>query len=388
MKYRLPILTVFVTVAMLALFNREKARVVFDLLRNPTVGPTRDADAPRVQSLPYASPGEDSNRDRATQDRASHGQAAQADPEQSSPLLAESLHSLRQVPNLEAKLRVRIELMGHSLTGVGSYLQSAGDDAIRSRLELKMQVADRVASLLQVNDGRFSWLRDDLDREPRLVRIDLRRLREEATDGKRRLVDRESGASDSDLEFVAAVPVRNSKTGESPSSASSFRRPWALLGGLPRLICDLDDNFEFDAPRETRRGDIPVWVVEGRWRTDSLARVLPGQRQRILEGKPLSTSQLPAFVPHAVRLTLGRSDELPGFPYLIEFLRGQGKSWHPRQVSEAEDTSPMVAMEIYEVRVPEELDPSLFKYNPANQDVVDRTEELIGRAGRENTTRR
>ena len=277
----------------------------------------------------------------------------------------------------------------------GSYLQLAGDDAIRSRLELKMQVADRVASLLQVNDGRFSWLRDDLDRDPRLVRIDLRRLREESSGIDPRVAGQAAedasaggegqGRESEELEFVAAGEPNLLDRDKQGTRESTLRRPWALLGGLPRLICDLDDNFEFEAPRETRRGDIPVWVIQGRWRTEALARLLPNQRQRIVEGKPLSQSQVPPFVPHAVRLTLGRDDALPGFPYLIEFLRTEGRSWQPRQANDSEQLALMVSMEIYEARVPAEIDASLFKYNPANQDVVDRTEELLGHRGGKTT---
>lgn len=363
MKYRLPILTVVVTVALFGLLNQEKARVVLSLIRSQDA---KSSDSPEPKSSSAGPP---------------------------SQLLAESQRTLRQVPALESKLRVRVEMLGHSLSGVGSYLQLAGDDAIRSRLELKMQVADRVASLLQVNDGRFSWLRDDLDRDPRLVRIDLRRLREESSGTDSRLtggaVEDKSGAGQGreseELEFVAAGEPSLLDRVHQGTRESTLRRPWALLGGLPRLICDLDDNFEFEAPRETRRGDIPVWVIQGRWRAEALARLLPNQRQRIVDGQPLLNTQVPPFVPHAVRLTLGRDDALPGFPYLIEFLRTEGRSWQPRQATESEQLALMVSMEIYEARVPREIDASLFKYNPANQDVVDRTEELLGHRGGKTT---
>ena len=49
MKYRLPILTVVVTVALLGLLNQEKARVVLSLIRSQDAK-TNDAPEPKISS--------------------------------------------------------------------------------------------------------------------------------------------------------------------------------------------------------------------------------------------------------------------------------------------------------------------------------------------------
>jgi hypothetical protein len=74
---------------------------------------------------------------------------------------------------------------------------------------------------------------------------------------------------------------------------------------------------------------------------------------------------------------VGRDAQLPGFPYQVEFLRTEQTVWTPSDAGQMIHAKPIVTMEIYEVLVPRTLDESLFKYNPANQDVIDRTTELL-----------
>lgn len=317
MKYKLPILTVVVVLLTTAAWNRERVRRIVDYLRSPK--PTAPLS---VVEKPKYPPSEHLNR---------------------------SVEQLNRIPHLEAKLRVRVELLGHSLSGVGSYLQSASDPNRLSRLELKMQVADRVASFLQICDGRFIWQRDDLQAEPRLVRLDLRRLRES--------IDEDTSQ---------------------PSEWSA--QPWLLLGGLSRLLRDLNDNFVFVKTTATQRGGIPVWVLDGIWKPERLVALAPALRAEVESGNSLSFSRTPGFLPHYLRVTIGRDEELPGFPYFIEYLRTEGSSWKMSATGEEQAAKAAVSMEIYEVRIVEQIDASQFKYNPANQDVIDRTDELLTRA--------
>ncbi len=321
MKYKLPILTVMVAVVSVALGHRDKTRILLNLIHpRPTAIPTGTTP-------PQLNPASSQHIDRA-------------------------IAVLEKIPSLETKLRVQVQMHGHSLSGIGTYLQNASDSTVRSRLELKMQVAERVTSFLQVCDGRFIWQRDDLQREPRLIRLDLRRLREA------RFGD------------------------DSQDSATPLGQPWLLLGGMSRLLRDLDDNFIFVQTATSRRGDLPVWILDGVWRSERLAELVPALRQEIAAGNSLSTDKSPAFLPHYVRLTLGRDDALPGFPYLVEYFRTTDPTWSRQRFNPESSGSPFVSMEIYEVRVPDHIDQESFRYNPANQDVIDRTDELLTRSKR------
>jgi len=373
-------------------YQPDKARVLLSLLRSSVASkqPTDD-DGPSPLAAPAShavSDGLDSARQSRTRNRPSSSQTAPEDSPQeggnlaapdtgagererrnppdrspgrldntsptSEPLQA-GIRTLTTTPFLEARLRIRVELLGQSLSGVGSYLHSATDETVRCRFELKMQIAGKVASFLQICDGRFLWQRDDLDKDPRLVRIDLRRLRDELS------WDDESDTGES----LAAKPLP----------------PWLLLGGMSRLLRDLDDNYLFAPARTGKRGDVPITVLEGHWRSDRLQRLVPQLRNQPERAISLPTEKTPKVLPHFVRVTVGRDAQLPGFPYLVEFLRTEQTVWTSGDTSQIIHSKPIVTMEIYEVRVPRTLDESLFKYNPANQDVIDRTNELLETPG-------
>ena len=110
-------------------------------------------------------------------------QAADVDtaaPQPGGPLLDEAARRLVALPHCECKIRQRVEVMGQQLAGAGNYAQlaTAEVDRTRVRWELKFQVGDRLASVQQVNDGRFFWSRYDLPGRQSLGRVDLRTLRD------------------------------------------------------------------------------------------------------------------------------------------------------------------------------------------------------------------
>lgn len=258
-------------------------------------------------------------------------------------LVAEAALELLRQPSLEAKIRHRIDLFGHELVGVGLYQQlGEGTDQLR-KLELKLQAGSRASTVQQVCAGRFLWTRHELPGKTSLTRIDLRKVREA-------------------LAVASRAPTFN------PASN------WMAIGGLPKLLQELNENFTFDAPGESQIGEIPVWVVSGRWKPDRLAILLPDQRDAILAGKPARLEKLAPHLPDQVRLTLGRDNLFPLFPYRIEYLRSDKAS---RSGAESDTARPIVTMELFELRRRDDLDRRDFLYAPGDQDIVDQTDAFI-----------
>lgn len=258
-------------------------------------------------------------------------------------LVAEAARELLRQPSLEAKIRHRVDLFGHELVGVGLYQQlGEGTDQLR-KLELKLQAGNRAMTVQQVCAGRFLWTRQEMPDKTSLTRIDLRKVRE-------------------------ALAV----AGRAPSFNPAAN--WMAIGGLPKLLFELSENFTFAAPRESQIGEIPVWVVNGQWKPDRLAILLPEQRDAILAGQPAKLSKLAPHLPDGVQLTLGRDNLFPLFPYRIEYLRGRNDD---RTAADTEDARPIVTMELYELRRRDDLDRRNFTYEPGDQEVIDQTDAFL-----------
>lgn len=269
-------------------------------------------------------------------DRAGQGSAPAS-------LVAEAARELLRQPSLEAKIRHRVDLFGHELVGVGFYQQlGEGTDQLR-RLELKLQAGSRAMTVQQVCEGRFLWTRHELPDKTSLSRIDLRRVRE-------------------------ALAVAGRAPSFNPSSN------WMAIGGLPKLLFELSENFTFAAPRESQVGEIPVWIVAGQWKPDRLAILLPEQRDAILVGQPANLSKLAPHLPDRVQLTLGRDSVFPLFPYRIEYLRSEDAK---RTAGDLVSARPIVTMELFELRRRDDLDRRNFIYEPGDQEVIDQTDAFL-----------
>ncbi len=224
-------------------------------------------------------------------------QAADVDtaaPQPGGPLLDEAARRLVALPHCECKIRQRVEVMGQQLAGAGNYAQlaTAEVDRTRVRWELKFQVGDRLASVQQVNDGRFFWSRYDLPGRQSLGRVDLRTLRD--------VQQRES-----------SIP---------PEAAL---RSWLALGGLSRLLQGLSDHFELGWAQPRVVETTPVWVLVGTWKPASLARLAPTAKTLIDQSRPVPIDRLPAHLPDLVVVVLSRDPRLPLFPYRVEYRRSR-----------------------------------------------------------------
>jgi hypothetical protein len=256
-------------------------------------------------------------------------------------LLAQSVAEIRRLPSVDAKLRMQSHLLDQELAGTGTYYQlvrSPGETLFK--LELKLQVANQVSSLLQVNDGRFLWTRRDLPNQKSLSRIDQRRIQQALADAGR---------------------------GPPLAMGASLLQ----VGGLGDLLEALQRSFDYEAPRETTHGGAAVYQLRGVWKPEALAELWPAKAESLRAGRSFDVKDLPAQLPAEVIILLSRDPSLSGFPYRIEYLR-QGR---------AGERQSLVALDFYDIRRNVSLDPRLFAYKPGDQEVVDMTEAHLNGLG-------
>lgn len=299
------------------------------------------------------------------------GQADEVDSSQTLPgaeLLAESARRLLALPNLECKIRQRVELFDQQISGVGSYSQWSPTPSERPRVrwELKFQVGQDVASIQQINDGRFFWSRRDLPGEQSLSRIDLRTVRDV-------------------LQREARLPP------------DLVMRNWMALGGLSRLVHGLNEHFQFGLAQPRLVDDTPVWVLVGTWKPEILALLVPSVKGPIEQRQPVPIERLPAHLPDVVVIVMSRDSRLPAFPYRIEYRRsrrGETRGTAPERngMSDANsaaelggitmdglaDAAEIAVLDFYEVNLEAELEPQRFAFQPpASQQVLDDTERFL-----------
>lgn len=263
---------------------------------------------------------------------------------------------------VSADLRYKIDAFGHVLAGTGKYLQLGAGSEKLLRLELKMQVGDQPATVQEICGPDFYWIRRDVPPAPAtLGRVNLRQFRQTLA-----LAAREQPGE--------IMPTGN----------------WLVLGGLPRLIAALEQNFDFTAARAdelqfpaANDGSVqrlPIWIVDGAWKPDRLAALTGG---KVVE----DPAELPAQLPDRVQLVLGRtSDVLPLFPYRITYLRSSAGKGFAGRAGEGVARE-LLSLELFNVHRKDDIDPREFEYNPGNQEVRDLTATYVQRISGETKVR-
>jgi len=263
-------------------------------------------------------------------------------PPEGNALIATAAINLANLPAFEAKLRQRVRLFGHEMVGSGTYLQMTAGRQRMLRLELKMDVAGEVASFQQISDGTTMWIRRDLGDEPALEYINLRHIRQ----------------------------VLSEQSTDRPPAMETLPTggEWFALGGLDQLLVGLNRDFQFAPPTPNQIGTVPVWELTGEWNARALAHF-----------GVTTASELPGHFPHRVKVMLGRDQQLPLFPYQIEYGR---LSEHSGTATAPGDTSAyraIAAMDLHGVQRRPDLGAQHFRFQPNNQDVTDVTERYVTR---------
>lgn len=256
-------------------------------------------------------------------------------------LVADSLAMLGKQRTVSAKLRIKTMAYGHELVGTGEYQQMGLGASPMLRLEMKIPIANKMTSKLQVSNGKIMWTRTEIEEgEPQVSRVDLERIREQ--------VEKQKVTPHID-------PAIN----------------WMMFGGLSRLLAGLSSNFEFGEARADVLQEEPVWIVTGVWKPEALAKVATHLKNDVLAKKPDVLAKLPPHLPVAVTLVLDRGEKGANFPYRIEYLHlADGKA-----TLGPDSTTPYLVMELYEVDFEADLNAKMFDFRPTDaESVVEQTE--------------
>jgi len=220
-------------------------------------------------------------------------------------------------------------------------------DRLLIRLELRTQIGDQQSSLLQILSpptpaGHYLWTYCKLPDEERLSRVDLVRAAQ--------ALDK--------AQHTPGLGTEGMLSG---------------LGGLPRLLRGLQAAFDFSSAEQGHFGRLPVWRLQGQWKPDRLAKILPDQKAAIEAGRPPDLVKLPEHLPDRVVLMLGQDDL---FPYRIEYRRGI-----PEKAGGRNDSRALVTMELFDVKLNVPIDRNRFIYNRGSTDFSDQTESFISSLG-------
>ena len=255
-------------------------------------------------------------------------------------ILEKAIIRVESCDSISAKTRQSVELFGKRLVGTGTYLEQH-TPPLMFRLEMKLQLGEDAATLIQSCDGSHLWLYEDFRGKPNVGQVDIAR--------------------------VARVLEEK---GEIPKPGMIGQ--WPGLGGLPKMLRGLNLAFDFAAPEEALLEDrLSVFRLQGQWKPERLARFLPDHAEGIKLGKPVDLDKLPPYLPHYVVLLLER-DGL--FPRRIEYWRRKPAS--PRQ-EEPSENHLIVAMDLIDVRVNVPIDRDRFKFDPGKLSVSSQTERYL-----------
>jgi hypothetical protein len=267
--------------------------------------------------------------------------------------VAEAAKRVASEVSIAAEMRYRIDVFGHELVGTGSYLQYGAGPEKLLRLDLRMQVGDKQATVQEIRGEESYWLRRDVPPTPAtLGRVDIQKLRKSLTQG----------------------------TMSSPGDVLP-QGDWIMLGGLARLVSALEQNFVFDTPQaEELRFNaadgksivkLPIWIVQGEWKPERLAT--------LTERQPGKTAKLPEQLPDRVEIVLGRTEEvLPLFPYRITYWRTQSAKDKASKDTTAAAPRELLTLELFNVSR-KRIDLREFQYQPGDQDVKDLTTFYVQR---------
>ena len=184
--------------------------------------------------------------------------------------MSSAVTAIESQASISARLRQKIHLLGHELVGSGFYEQIGRQEQRRFRLELKVPVGEKMSSFERIHTGKYLWVCEELGNQTTLAQIDVEHVRRVLAQAA--AVDQESVPSGG-----IAMP----------------------LEGLPRLLANLNESFQFTGLREGHLDQLAVWQLEGTWKPAVLAEWAGKQKDKILAGEPVNWKALPEQLPSA-----------------------------------------------------------------------------------------
>ena len=258
-------------------------------------------------------------------------------------LVTQAVERLSAHTSVSAKLREEIDLYGQRLLATGSYLQGPGPQH-PFRLEIVAKSGERQSVVEHVCDGRLLWMFRRVNGKQSLTKVDL---------------------SSVGPALVATAPTQ-------PPALVNF-----ALGGLPKMLANLNAAFVFSAPQQSMMRGVPVWTLEGKWRPSALATLLPDKKDEILKGATPDFAKVADQLPETVTLTIAQSTL---FPHRIEYRREQkhAGSLQPRRFGKSIAAETMVAIELFDVALDTTIDSRQFVWSAGNLEAVEGSWEYAG----------
>ena len=358
MKYKLPIITVLISLAVIAAINGIGSSFLPGLPSPPEFTVQNDPELNSVVDRSAAENLPDLGDEAAATDQSEQLpdpvsgatiEEAEAEAEQGSEevsaekLLRSAVQAITSESNLQASVRHKINLFDQHLVGTGHYSQFGEGPIKRLRLELKTQVGKTTTSITQVCDGRHLWLRENFPDSIQLSRIDVRQVRTRLEQLRR--------TNQTDPATQAIIPHLD----------------WGAniaMGGLPRVLAAVEDSFNFSVVRRATFEDVPVWVILGQWK--------PEVRDKIQSRFRVRRGNLMTHMPNAVRIVLGRDEQFQYFPREIQYLRVvEGAK------EEFVTATALVTLQFYDYTRTVAMNRSQFDYQRGDQIIVDRTQAFL-----------
>lgn len=249
-------------------------------------------------------------------------------------LFAQAITQYDRYSSISARVRQQVDLFGQRLVGSGVYLQVRGSFGNNlTRFELKMQLQEKVSTMLEVCDGEYLWATRDL----------------------------KNGDPVSEFNKVDVQRVLRAK----PAAGRGAAIPRLALGGYSRFLLSLQQGFRFAAVENDRLGELPVYRLHGVWKPVQLVQLLPEQKAAIEAGQRADLKKLELHVPDEVFVYLGQEDL---FPYRVEFRRG-GR--------------PLVSCEVSELKLNLPLDLNQFQFDAGVKEPLapDTTTQFLAQYG-------
>jgi hypothetical protein len=275
-------------------------------------------------------------------------------------LVADAALRVAAEPAISAQMRYKIDAFGHELVGTGDYLQFGAGPEKLLRLDLRIQVGAKPATVQEIRGEDAYWVRRDVPPlAPSLGRVDLKQLRKSMA--------RSNGPTANEV-----LPQ-----GE-----------WIMLGGLARLMTAIEQNFAFSAPRTDElsfhAGDgkslvkLPTWIVQGEWKPEKLAALVGKEPGKI--------GAIPEQLPDRVELVLGRTEDiLPLFPYRITYWRTPAADKKGKEPAIGAPRE-LLTLELFNVSR-KAIDVREFQYQPGDQEVQELTQFYVQRYSGETKVR-
>lgn len=244
-------------------------------------------------------------------------------------LLEEARKKLDEYQSIKADLTERISFQDHSFIARGSYLQGKRNQV---RLEMTVELGRNRGALLEICDGNILYTRHDIIDRTDVTRRDVQKILQAA--------QQLGGGRFSEASMIADLG----------------------LGGISGILSGIAADMNFEKPQEEELDGTPVYIVDGQWSAEFLARF--GNDPKVAP----EAIQLPPFVPEQVRIVL-QQDSL--FPRRITYLKRSpgGKI-----------SSPMLILEFTKIVFNSKVTNEQFQYVVDQQHPpIDVTEHYINR---------